>query len=52
MMHGGKTPKARHTEPLKHGLYSKALSPDEQAVWDDISLDNLDEEIKMTFTLS
>lgn len=47
-LHGGKTPKARHTGPLKHGLYSKALSPDERAVWDDISLDSLDEEIKMT----
>ena len=47
MMHGGKTPTKTRGNRV-HGLYSKALSPDEQAVWDDISLDSLDEEIKMT----
>lgn len=46
--HGGATPTARHTGNKKHGLYSAALSPDEAAMWDAISLDSLDEEIKMT----
>ena len=33
-------------ENHKHGLYSASLSPAEKEVWDDISLDSLDDEIR------
>jgi hypothetical protein len=32
---------------MTHGLYSKAMSPAEKEVWDTISLDSLDDEIRM-----
>jgi hypothetical protein len=45
-------PKGRNggalNENHKHGLYSASLSPAEKEVWDDISLDSLDDEIRMT----
>jgi hypothetical protein len=46
-LHGGKTPKGKHTGPMTHGLYSKSMSPAEREVWNDISLDSLDDEIRM-----
>jgi hypothetical protein len=47
LSHGGKTPKGRQTGPMTHGLYSKSMSHAEKEVWDDISLDSLDDEIRM-----
>jgi hypothetical protein len=32
---------------MTHGLYSKSLSPAEKELWDTISLDSLDDEIRM-----
>jgi hypothetical protein len=50
-LHGGKTPKSQNAGKAnnqhKHGLYSAALSPAEKEAWDDISLDSLDDEIRM-----
>jgi hypothetical protein len=46
-MHGGKTPKGKHTGPMTHGLYSAALSPAEKEAWDGIPIDTLDDEIRM-----
>lgn len=45
--HGGATPKGKHTGPMTHGLYSKAMSPAEKEGWDSIPLDTLDDEIRM-----
>jgi hypothetical protein len=45
--HGGATPKGKHTGPLKHGLYSEALNDDERALWDDMKLGSVDDEIKL-----
>jgi hypothetical protein len=45
-MHGGKTPKGTKGN-RKHGLYSAALSPDEQEAWDEIQVGNVDREIRM-----
>lgn len=47
MMHGGATPKGKHTGNLKHGLYSAHLTEAEQAQWDGIQLGVVDEELKM-----
>src|SRR4051794_1434009 len=47
MMHGGKTPKARHTGPLKHGLYSSALNDEERELWTEIQLGNVDDELRL-----
>jgi hypothetical protein len=51
-LHGGKTPKSQNAGKAnnqhKHGLYSASLSPAEAEQWDDISLDSLDDEIRMT----
>jgi hypothetical protein len=50
-LHGGATPKNQNVGASNgratHGLYSASLSPAEQEVWDDISLDSLDAEIRM-----
>jgi hypothetical protein len=46
-LHGGATPTARHTGPLKHGLYSAALTEAEAAAWDDVPLGDVDREIRM-----
>jgi len=46
-LHGGKTPKGKHTGPLKHGLYSSALSEEERDLWDDIQLGNVDDELRL-----
>src|SRR3954468_19111321 len=46
-LHGGATPTARHTGPLKHGLYSAALTEAEAAAFDDVQLGNVDQEIRM-----
>jgi hypothetical protein len=32
---------------MTHGLYSKSIRPAEKEVWDTISLDSLDDEIRM-----
>lgn len=46
-LHGGKTPKGRQTGPLKHGLYSAALTDEEREVWDDMQLGNVDDELRL-----
>jgi hypothetical protein len=46
-LHGGKTPKGKHTGPLKHGLYSVALNDEERELWDDMKLGNVDDEIRL-----
>ncbi|WP_052832798.1 HGGxSTG domain-containing protein [Skermanella aerolata] len=46
-LHGGKTPKGNHTGPMRHGLYSAALTEAEKAVWLDTPTGNVDDEIRM-----
>lgn len=46
-LHGGLTPKGRHTGPLTHGLYSAALTEAEAAAWDAVPLGDVDAEIRM-----
>lgn len=50
-LHGGKTPKGRNAGSQnrnhKHGLYSSALSEEEQALWDEIQLGNVDDELRL-----
>ncbi|QQP94038.2 hypothetical protein IGS68_35090 (plasmid) [Skermanella sp. TT6] len=46
MMHGGKTPKGTRGNRT-HGLYSRHLTADEQAQWDDISLGAVDDELRL-----
>lgn len=46
-LHGGATPTARHTGPLKHGLYSAALTDAEAAAWDTVPIGNVDNDIRM-----
>jgi hypothetical protein len=46
-LHGGATPKGRQTGPLKHGLYSVALSDEERDLWDDIQIGNVDDELRL-----
>lgn len=50
-LHGGKTPVSQNAGKAhfnhKHGLYSGALSPEEQERWDSIPIDTLDDEIRM-----
>lgn len=47
----GKTPKGRNgghlNENHKHGLYSSTLSPEEQAIWDGIDLNSVDDALRL-----
>lgn len=45
-LHGGKSP-ATNKNALKHGLYTKTLSPEEQALWSEIEVGNIENEIRM-----
>ena len=47
MMHGGKTPKGRHSGNLKHGLYAAYLTEDEKAAWNDIPIGVVDDELRL-----
>jgi hypothetical protein len=46
MMHGSKTPTGTKGN-RKHGLYSAALSDEEQDLWDEMKLGNVDDEIRL-----
>jgi hypothetical protein len=50
-LHGGKTPKGRNAgvqnRNHKHGLYSSALSDEEQALWDEMKLGTVDDELRL-----
>ena len=48
-MHGGKSPGAKKGNQYgrKHGIYSDVLSPEDQALYDDIQVGSLDDEIKL-----
>lgn len=45
-LHGGKSPET-NKNALKHGLYTKTLSPEEQALWSEIEVGNIENEIRM-----
>ena len=45
-MHGGATPRGGKGNP-KHGLYTQALTPEEQAMFDGIQLGEMEREIRM-----
>ena len=45
-LHGGATPKGGMGQP-KHGLYTKTLSEEERALWNDIQVGNVEQEIRM-----
>lgn len=45
-LHGGATPKGLKNA-VKHGLYTKTLSPEEQALWSEIEVGNIENEIRM-----
>lgn len=47
-MHGGKTPKTNLNAVKPGSLYSKHLTEEEQAQFDDIELGSLDDEIRLT----
>lgn len=44
-LHGGATPKGGKGRVI-HGLYKRTLSEDEQLLWNEIQIGNLDEEIR------
>ena len=50
-LHGGKTPRGRNgghlNENHKHGLYSSTLSPEEQALWNGIDLNSMDDALRL-----
>jgi hypothetical protein len=43
--HGGATPRGRHSGPIRHGLYSRKLTEEEQALLPTIQVGSLDDEI-------
>lgn len=45
-LHGGATPKGLKNA-VKHGIYRKTLSDEEQAMWLDIQVGSVDDEIRM-----
>jgi hypothetical protein len=45
-LHGGKTPKGTKGNRT-HGLYSEALSDEERALWDEMQLGTVDDEIRL-----
>ncbi len=48
-MHGGTNPGAPkgNTNGIRHGIYAKALRPDELEEWEHIEVDGLDDEIRL-----
>lgn len=45
-LHGGKTPKGQRNA-LKHGIYAKALNEEEKGIWSEITLGDVDDELRM-----
>jgi hypothetical protein len=48
-LHGGATPKGRQHGPMKHGIYSKRLTKEEQALLPTIKVGSVDDEITMAW---
>jgi hypothetical protein len=46
-MHGGATPTGRQQGPISHGIYSKRLTEEEQALLPTIQVGSLDDEIAL-----
>jgi hypothetical protein len=45
-LHGGKSLET-NKNAVKHGIYRKTLSDEEQAMWTDVQIDSVDDEIRL-----
>lgn len=50
-MHGGATPTGRQQGPIRHGIYSRRLTEEEQALLPMIDVTSLDDEIRIAKVL-